>query len=157
MEWNTVLSLFSRLSGVSNSATYPWSITNTLKLKTIAHFQTIPSGRRKKTSVTSCVSINTHLKSLNISVEQSFSLTVRWHYMMSSAPHYCLFVHDDVIIWKHFPLYWPFVRGIHRSPVNSSHKGQWRGALSFDVFFDLGLNERLSNGLRHHRAIMASQ
>ena len=37
--------------------------------------------------------------------------------------------HDDVIKWKHFPRYWPFVRGIHRSPVNSPHKGQWRGAL----------------------------
>ena len=37
--------------------------------------------------------------------------------------------HDDVIKWKYFPRYWPFVRGIHRSPVNSPHKGQWRGAL----------------------------
>ena len=37
--------------------------------------------------------------------------------------------HDDVIKWKHFPRYWPFVRGIHRSPVNSPRKGQWRGAL----------------------------
>ena len=36
--------------------------------------------------------------------------------------------HDDVIKWKHFPRYWPFVRGIHRSPANSPHKGQWRGA-----------------------------
>ena len=26
--------------------------------------------------------------------------------------------HNDVIKWKHFPRYWPFVRGIHRSPVN---------------------------------------
>ena len=34
--------------------------------------------------------------------------------------------HDDVIKWKHFPRYWPFVRAIHRSPVNSPHKGQWR-------------------------------
>ena len=43
-----------------------------------------------------------------------------------------LFVeHYDVIKWKHFPCYWPFVRGIHRSPVNSPHKGQWRGALMF--------------------------
>ena len=43
--------------------------------------------------------------------------------------------HDDVIKRKHLPRYWPFVRGIHRSPVNSSHKGPvtW----SFDVFFDL--------------------
>ena len=32
--------------------------------------------------------------------------------------------HDDVINWKHFPRYWAFVRGIHRSPVNSPHKGQ---------------------------------
>ena len=24
------------------------------------------------------------------------------------------FTHDDVIKWKHFPCYWPFVRGIHR-------------------------------------------
>ena len=38
-------------------------------------------------------------------------------------------VYDDVIKWKHFPRNWPFVRGIHRSPVNSPHKDQWRGAL----------------------------
>ena len=42
-------------------------------------------------------------------------------------------IHDDVIKWKHFPRYWPFVRGIHRSPVNSPHKGQWRGALMFSL------------------------
>ena len=53
-----------------------------------------------------------------------------------------LVIHDDVIKWKHFPCYWPFVQGIHRSPVNSLHKGQWRGALIF--FFDLHVNKRLS-------------
>ena len=41
--------------------------------------------------------------------------------------------HDDVIKWKHFPRYWPFVRGIHRSPVVSPHKGQWHGALIFSL------------------------
>ena len=41
--------------------------------------------------------------------------------------------HNDVIKWKHFPCYWPFVRGINPSPVNSLHKGQWRGALMFSV------------------------
>ena len=51
-------------------------------------------------------------------------------------------VHDDVIKWKHFPRYWPFVRGIHRSPVNSPHKGQWRGALMFTLI--CGLNKRSS-------------
>ena len=44
-----------------------------------------------------------------------------------------LFSHDDVIKWKHFPRYWPFVREIHRSPVNFPHKGQWRGALMFTL------------------------
>ena len=27
--------------------------------------------------------------------------------------------HDDVIIWKHIPRHWPFVRGIHRWPVTN--------------------------------------
>ena len=44
--------------------------------------------------------------------------------------------HDDVIKWKYFPRYWPFVRGIHRSPVTSPHKGQWRGALMFSLICD---------------------
>ena len=37
--------------------------------------------------------------------------------------------HDDVIKWKHFPHYWPFVRGIHRSPVNSLTKASDAGLL----------------------------
>ena len=48
--------------------------------------------------------------------------------------------HDDVIKWKPFPRYWPLVRGIHRSPVNSRTKPVTR---SFEVFFDLHLNKRL--------------
>ena len=49
---------------------------------------------------------------------------------------------NDVIKWIHFPRYWPFVRGIHRSPVNSPHKGQWRRALKFSLI--CALNKRLS-------------
>ena len=41
--------------------------------------------------------------------------------------------HYDVIKWKYFPRYWPFLKGIHRSPVNSHHKGQWREALMFSL------------------------
>ena len=41
--------------------------------------------------------------------------------------------HDGVIKWKHFPRYWHFVRGIHRSSVDSPHKGQWRGALMLSL------------------------
>ena len=62
--------------------------------------------------------------------------------------------HDDVIKWKHFPRYWPFVRGIHRSPVNSPHKGQWRGALMCSliyVWINGWVNNREAGDLRHHR------
>ena len=51
----------------------------------------------------------------------------------SLMAHGGLDCHDDVIKWTHFPHYWPFVRGIHRWPVNSPQKGQWRGALMFSL------------------------
>ena len=63
--------------------------------------------------------------------------------------------HDDVIKWKHFPHNWPFVRGIHRSLVNSPHKGQWREALKFSLICTLinGLvNNREAGDLRRHQA-----
>ena len=64
-----------------------------------------------------------------------------------------LTVHDDVIKWKHFPRYWPYVRGIHRSPVNSPHKGQWCGALIFPLICTW-INGWVNNGeagdLRRH-------
>ena len=62
--------------------------------------------------------------------------------------------HDDVIKWKHFPRYWPFVRGIHRSPVNFPHKGQWRGALMFSLMcarINSWVNNREAGDLRHYR------
>ena len=60
--------------------------------------------------------------------------------------------HDDVIKWKHFPCYWPFVRGIHRSPVNPPHKGQWRGALMFSSIC-AWINGWVNNSnLRSHHA-----
>ena len=63
--------------------------------------------------------------------------------------------HDGVIKWKYFPRYWPFVRGIHRSPVNSPHKGQWNGALSFSlncVWINSWANNRETGDLRSHHA-----
>ena len=66
----------------------------------------------------------------------------------------CAWFHDDVIKWKHFPRYWPFVRGIHRSPVNSPHKGQWRGALILSlicVWINSWVNNRKAGDLRRYR------
>ena len=71
--------------------------------------------------------------------------------------HQCitLDLHDDVIKWKHFLCNWPFVQGIHRSPDNSPHKGQWRGALMFSlicVWINDWVNNREAGDLRCCRA-----
>ena len=51
---------------------------------------------------------------------------------------------------RHFPRYWPFVRGIHRSPL----KSQWHGALMFSLIY-AWMNVWVNNGglgdLRHRR------
>ena len=79
-------------------------------------------------------------------------LSVTWQTSHHNPQPYralLLWVHDDAIKWKHFPCYWPFVRGTHQSPVHSHHKGQWRGALMF--LFDLRPNKRLSKQSRRRR------
>ena len=61
--------------------------------------------------------------------------------------------------WRHqmeiFLHYWPFVRGIHWWPVDSPHKGQWRGALMFSLIYastNSWANNRDAGDLRRHRA-----
>ena len=73
-------------------------------------------------------------------------------------------VHDDVITWKHFPRYWPFVGGIHRSqghppppppPHTHTHKRQRRVALMFSLicaWINLCINNRDAGDLRRNRA-----
>ena len=61
---------------------------------------------------------------------------------------------DDVIKWKHFPRDWPFVRGIHRSPVKSLHNAQWCGALVFSLicaWINACVHSREAGDLRRHR------
>ena len=63
--------------------------------------------------------------------------------------------HDDVIRWKHFLHYWPFVRGIHQSLVNSPHKGQRLRALMFSLictWINGSVNIRVAGALRCHHA-----
>ena len=64
--------------------------------------------------------------------------------------------HDDVIKWKHFARNLAFVRGIHRWPVDSSHKGQWRWALMFSLICEWtngwANNHQDAGYLRRHRA-----
>ena len=76
--------------------------------------------------------------------------------VMSEIDHYPTKLGSNMVIkWQHFPRYWPCVRGIHRSSVNSPHKGQWRGALMFSLICTW-INGWVNNGeagdLRRHQA-----
>ena len=64
--------------------------------------------------------------------------------------------HDDGIKRKHFPSYWTFVQRIQRSPVNSPHKGQWRGALIFFICASTngGVHNRDAGDLRSAGAVL---
>ena len=69
-----------------------------------------------------------------------------------------LFNESYWIWWRHqmetFSCYWLLVRGIHRSTVNSLHKGQWRGALTFSficAWTNVWVNNRNAGDLRCHR------
>ena len=76
-------------------------------------------------------------------------------YNIYNAIKWCKSVqnHGDVIKWKHFPRYWPFVRGIHRSPWDPRKKDQWRGTLMFSLIWTNGCaNNRDAGDLRRHRA-----
>ena len=128
----------------------------------------VPWNRRKKLfrtiedlSQRYVINIDSYIQQ-NTTPEVSFSSCHSnrrwyWHIMITydvSCKYVCGFVlcfvwiHDDVVRWKHFPRYWPFVRGIHQWPANSPHKVRWYGALRFlmlfVLFFYLHLNKRLS-------------
>ena len=73
-------------------------------------------------------------------------------YCMRKDFHY---IHAGVIKWKQFQRYWPFVRGIHQSPLDSPHKGQRRAALMFSLlsaWTNGWARNRDPGDLRRHRA-----
>ena len=82
---------------------------------------------------------------------------IAWWSLLLLSPGGCRLsiAHDDVIKWKHFPRYLPFVWGIHRSLVNSPRKGQWRGALMFSLicaWINPWVNNQEAGEFRRHRA-----
>ena len=80
------------------------------------------------------------LKYLSLNVDERLTLD------SPKVSQLCICIsHDDIIKWKHFPCNCSFVRGIHRSLVNSLHKGQWCGALMFSLICSW-INGWVNNG-----------
>ena len=71
----------------------------------------------------------------------------------------CIIVYIAEAWWRHqvetFFALLAICAGIHRSPVNSPHKGQWRGALMFSLicaWINGWVNNRVAGDLIRHRA-----
>ena len=89
---------------------------------------------------------------LNRTVNKSYVIIHTFSYFIW-YPRGRISANDDVIEWKHFPHCWPFVRWLHRSPVDSPHKGQGRGTLMFSLICALSnnwANNRDTGDLRRH-------
>ena len=113
-------------------------------------------------SIIPLLHINSYLVPIGFSTEQvtiwdtseEIQLAIKLCQVVTVELHYNGTIHDDVIKWKHFLRYWPFVRGIQRSPVNSPHKGQWREALMFPlicVWINCWINNCEAGDLRSYR------
>ena len=77
-----------------------------------------PAHERRRNYVTSSLTGGAHIQN-----DPCITIVIRWYVRE----------YNDIIKWKHFPCYWPFVRGIHWSPMNSPHKCQCRGALMLSL------------------------
>ena len=82
-------------------------------------------------------------KPFNENSYQDYLLAMILHFIMTSS-------NENI-----FRVTGLFVRGIHQSPVNSPHKGQWRGTLMFSLIW-ARTNSWANNGdagdLRRHSA-----
>ena len=103
-----------------NATTPPWWLVNTGLGKGL-----VPSGNKPFPEPMLATDLCRHMASLGQN-----ELTV---FIMTSS-------NGNI-----FPRYWPIVRGIHRSPVSSPHKGQWRRALMLSLI-STRINGWVNNG-----------
>ena len=89
--------------------------------------------------------------SVTVEFVSCYQLISAWYFISLSYPLSCTW-------WRHhletFSAPLAICAGIHRSPVNSPHKGQWRGDLAFSlicVWINDWVNNREAGDLRRYR------
>ena len=157
LQWFKVLLIFTcsiitkpwkhltNINGTFNRQLIPWQFWK----KQINRMEIF--GRATPSQGLSCVKVST-IRRLSDSEALELSRMQMCCHLRRGVVLSCQ-AHDDVIKWKPLPRHWPFVRGIHRSPVNSPHKGQWHGALMFAlicVWTNVWVNNRKDGDLRYH-------
>ena len=143
---------------------YPCT-TLTGSLDQYPHYLSIPKQGTKISNIMKCVenlwllSIIFQTLIMKIKVESSRSkwfidLSVDYNTWLIHGRHHSV-VSYDIIKWKHFRHYWPFVWGIHWSLVNSPHKSHWHRALMFSLicaWVNSWVSNRDTGDLRCHHA-----
>ena len=134
-----------------------WSSGSTERL--FAGFKTIKKKQKKKQLACEgelWADLNGVWKKMDRIIMTQYWILQRWcGYNESLLFLFTSTFHDDVIQWKHFPRYWPFVRGNHQSPLDTPHKVQWLGALMFSLICawrNGWANNRDAGDVRGHRA-----
>ena len=126
-------------------------------------FAVKPLSNQSRLSVTHCIQYPVRTRYFNSLVNGGVAVSLNLYiknvllftFEIARQCFRTVSMNDDVIKWKPFPRYWPFVRGIHRSPVNSPHNGQWRRAFMFSLicaWINHWVNNREAGYLRRHRA-----
>ena len=90
-----------------------YNIHRILQSALMRHDSDVPWALTRFISLTAWLVVQKHIHTNNQEIIKvlNYWLVVPWiHWFLVDSPH-----HDDVIKWKHFPRYWPFVWGIHRS------------------------------------------
>ena len=133
-----------------------WSSGSTERL--FAGFKTIKKTKKKQLACEGelWADLNGVWKKMDRIIMTQYWILQRWcGYNESLLFLFTSTFHDDVIQWKHFPRYWPFVRGNHQSPLDTHHKVQWLGALMFSLICawrNGWANNRDAGDVRGHRA-----
>ena len=83
---------------------------------------------------------------------------IHWRYLISNTHYATGLIPSKTPWWRHqvetFSVLLAFVRGSHWSPLDSPHKGQWRGPLMFPLicaWTNGWANNRNTGYLRRHR------
>ena len=90
-------------------------------------------ARESGTHLWGSCNIQQYPSEYQISFAHVSSYVSSWNFAQSTVITLTCSVQNFKTIQPHFPRYWHFERGIHRSPVNSPHKGRWRGASMFSL------------------------
>ena len=129
----------------------PWFSHFSIRLPLYVKYAAVYHGPHDSSFVSSGILLGSflHKKEINDAIKclrhkidhRTISIYAQFQILYHSIPNSFQEHHDDVIKWKHFPRNCPYVREFTGPGEFSTQRPVTR---SFEVFFDLRVNKRLS-------------